>query len=104
MFHFLYDFGPLLGIITGIGTIDRLKRRAKKTLLQSDDEPILLTDIFGMGRYISWFFPTDPVFEDYDRVMGYSTTPRLLREKAFDTPKNLATISSDDFLNNFRDI
>jgi hypothetical protein len=82
-----------------------LKRRAKKTLLKSDDESMLLTDIFGMGPSILWLIPIDPVFEDYDRIMGYSTTPRLLREKAFDTPKNQALATpSDGFLHYFRDI
>ena len=95
-----------IAIITGIGTIDRVKRRAKKTLLDSDDEPMRLTDIFGIGHYIFWFLPTDPIFENYDRIMGYSTTPRLLREKAFGTPNNSQGFapSPDGFLNYFRDI
>ena len=94
-----------IAIITGIGTIDRVKRRAKKTLLNSDDEPMLLTDIFGISGYHTWFIPVDPVFEDYDRIMGYSTTPRLLREKAFGAPQNQQiTTSADGFLNYFRDI
>jgi len=66
---------------------------------------MLLTEIFGMGPSLLWLLPTDPVFEDYDRVMGYSTTPRLLREKAFETPKPHTTITpTDGFLTYFRDI
>lgn len=68
------------GIMTGIGTIDRLKKKAMDTMLLSEEEPVSLKDIFGVGGYHTWFFPVDPVFYDYDIVMGYSTPQRLLRE------------------------
>ena len=68
-------------IMTGLTTIDRLKRKATNTLMVSEDEPIELEDIFGIQGYWTWPLPMDPVFEDYDRVMGYSTTERLLREQ-----------------------
>lgn len=71
------------GIMTGIGTIDRLKKKATNTMSQSDEEPILLTDVFGIAGYHTWPFPIDPVFEDYDRVMGFSTPQRLSREQNF---------------------
>lgn len=71
------------GIMTGIGTIDRLKKKATNTMSQSDEEPILLIDVFGIAGYHTWPFPVDPVFEDYDRVMGYSTPQRLSREQNF---------------------
>jgi hypothetical protein len=71
------------GIMTGIGTIDRLKKKATNTMSQSDEEPIELTDVFGIAGYHTWPFPVDPVFEDYDRVMGYSTPQRLSREQNF---------------------
>ena len=69
------------GIMTGIGTIDRLKKKAMNQMHTSDEEPIALRDIFGIAGYYTWPFPVDPVFEDYDRVMGYSTPQRLLREQ-----------------------
>lgn len=69
------------GIITGIGTIDRLKKKAMDTMMDSEEESIPLKDIFGIAGYHTWFLPIDPVFEDYDRVMGYSTPQRLLREE-----------------------
>lgn len=69
------------GIITGIGTIDRLKKKQSQTTVESDEEPIPLKDIFGIQGLWSWFLPIDPVFEDYDRIMGYSIPERLLREK-----------------------
>eukprot|EP00553_Chaetoceros_curvisetus_P003891 CAMPEP_0204616258 /NCGR_PEP_ID=MMETSP0717-20131115/3542_1 /ASSEMBLY_ACC=CAM_ASM_000666 /TAXON_ID=230516 /ORGANISM="Chaetoceros curvisetus" /LENGTH=80 /DNA_ID=CAMNT_0051629427 /DNA_START=583 /DNA_END=825 /DNA_ORIENTATION=- len=50
---------------------------------QSDEEPILLTDIFGIAGYHTWPFPVDPVFEDFDDVMGFSTPQRLSREQNF---------------------
>ena len=69
------------GIMTGIGTIDRLKKKATSTMMESDEEPIELVDIFGIGPYYTWLLPMDPIFEDFDRVMGYSTPQRLLREQ-----------------------
>jgi len=74
------------GIMTGIGTIDRLKKKANNTMSQSDEEPIPLKDIFGIQGYHTWLLPVDPLFEDYDRVMGYSTPQRLLREQIRESP------------------
>ena len=68
-------------IVTGIGTIDRLKKKSTGTLSDSDEEPIPLKDIFGIGPYYTWPFPVDPIFEDYDKIMGFSTPQRLLREQ-----------------------
>jgi hypothetical protein len=69
------------GIMTGVGTIDRLKKRANNAVFESDEEPMELKDIFGIQGYWTWVLPMDPVFEDYDRVMGYSIPKRLLREQ-----------------------
>ena len=69
------------GIITGIGTIDRLKRKANDTVGYSDEEPIALEDVFGMQHKITWLLPMiEPMLPDYDRVVGFSTPQRLLRE------------------------
>ena len=67
--------------MTGIGTIDRLKKKATNTMNQSDEEPIPLKDVFGIAGYHTWPFPVDPVFDDYDRVVGYSSPQRLVREQ-----------------------
>eukprot|EP00546_Thalassionema_frauenfeldii_P011626 CAMPEP_0178925556 /NCGR_PEP_ID=MMETSP0786-20121207/17983_1 /TAXON_ID=186022 /ORGANISM="Thalassionema frauenfeldii, Strain CCMP 1798" /LENGTH=371 /DNA_ID=CAMNT_0020600461 /DNA_START=199 /DNA_END=1311 /DNA_ORIENTATION=+ len=69
------------GLMTGIGTIDRLKKKATNTMSQSDEEPIPLKDVFGVGGYLTWPFPIDPVFENFDRCMGYSMPQRLAREQ-----------------------
>jgi len=69
------------GIMTGIGTIDRLKKKATNTMSQSDEEPIPLKDVFGVAGYHTWLFPVDPIFDDFDKVMGYSTPQRLVREQ-----------------------
>ena len=71
----------IYGIMTGIGTIDRLKKKANGTLFESADEPVPLKDVFGIQGYWTWFLPIDPVFEDYDKVMGYSIPQRLMRER-----------------------
>jgi hypothetical protein len=69
------------GIMTGIGTIDRLKKKAMDTMQLSEEEPIPLKDVFGIAGYHTWLLPIDPVFEDFDRVLGFSTPQRLLREQ-----------------------
>jgi hypothetical protein len=69
------------GIMTGIGTIDRLKKKATNTMGQSDEEAIALKDVFGIAGWHTWPFPVDPVFDDYDRVMGYCMPQRLDRER-----------------------
>lgn len=69
------------GIMTGIGTIDRLKKKAVGAMELSDEESIPLSHIFGIQPWYTWILPVDPVFPDYDLVMGYSTPQRLLREQ-----------------------
>ncbi len=71
----------LWGIMTGMGTIDRLKKQELDTIEESEEEPVPWTDVFGIGAYWTWILPIDPLFDDYDRVMGYASTQRLLREK-----------------------
>jgi hypothetical protein len=69
------------GIMTGIGTIDRLKKKADGTLHDCDEEPLKLKDVFGIQGYWTWALPLDPIFEDHDRVMKYSIADRLRRER-----------------------
>ena len=69
------------GMMTGVGTIDRLKKKANDSMHEGEEEPIPPTDVFGIGPLYTWFLPVDPLFNDYDRVMGYSTPQRLLREQ-----------------------
>jgi hypothetical protein len=69
------------GLLTGIGTIDRLKKKATNTMNDSEEEPVPLQQVFGIGPWYTWPFPIDPVFEDYDKTMGFSTPQRLLREQ-----------------------
>jgi palmitoyltransferase ZDHHC3/7/25 len=69
------------GIMTGVGTIDRLKKKATGTMSDADEDSIPLTDVFGIGALYQWPLPIDPMFDDYDRVMGYATPQRLLREQ-----------------------
>lgn len=71
----------IYGIMTGIGTIDRLKKKASGTLYDAEDEPMPLKDIFGIQGYWTWFLPVDPVFQDYDTIMGYAIPDRLKRER-----------------------
>jgi hypothetical protein len=69
------------GIMTGVGTIDRLKKKANNTNHEGIEEPLKLKNIFGIQGYWTWILPIDPVFEDYDLVLGYSIPRRLMREK-----------------------
>jgi len=70
------------GVMTGSGTIDRLKRKyGGENEYEPDDPPLEFSDIFGIGSTLSCLLPIDPVFPDHDRVLGFSTTQRLLRER-----------------------
>jgi DHHC palmitoyltransferase len=90
----------IYGITTGIGTIDRLKKKSDDQWHLAMEEPIPLRDIVGISTsritvaggeqtvviarladWWWWFLPVDPQFDDYDRVMGYATAVRLLREQ-----------------------
>ena len=83
------------GLMTGIGTIDRLKKKATNTMALSEEEPISLTHVFGIGSYWSWWLPLDPTFEDYEVVMGYSTPQRLLREQMKDNVDDMDNSRED---------
>ncbi|VEU40939.1 unnamed protein product [Pseudo-nitzschia multistriata] len=69
------------GIMTGVGTIDRLKKKANDMVGEGEEEPLKLKSIFGIQGYWTWILPIDPVFEDHDLVLGYSIPSRLMREK-----------------------
>jgi palmitoyltransferase ZDHHC3/7/25 len=63
----------IYSIATGVGTIDRLKKKATGEWETVAEEPILLTDIFGTASVWTWWLPTDPVFDNQERVFRYST-------------------------------
>jgi hypothetical protein len=84
----------IYGIMTGVGTIDRLKKKANGTMAESDEESIPLVHIFGIGPYWTWALPIDPTFPDYDLVMGYTTPQRLLREQMREGYENASVVSS----------
>ena len=44
----------IYGIMTGIGTIDRMKKKSQHTMNVADEEPLLLKDIFGVGPAWQW--------------------------------------------------
>ena len=71
----------LYGIYTGIGTIDRLKRKATNTWHDTTEEPVPWKEIFGIGSRLLWILPTDPDFEDTDGILGFATRQRLLRHQ-----------------------
>jgi len=68
------------GVMTGMGTIDRIKSRVSSTTHKADEAPFRFEDIFGIGHRFTWFLPIDPIFPDHDSVLGYSMPQRLLRE------------------------
>ena len=84
----------IYGLITGVGTIDRLKKNATNTWHLSDEEPIPWSDVMGSGPIWTWLLPVDPYFPDYDRVMGYATMQRLLREQNMEVAKRRVALAS----------
>jgi len=85
------------GIMTGIGTIDRLKKKSIGTMDTSDEEPIPLSHVFGIDPMYMWFLPTDPLFPDYDKVFGYATPQRLLREQMLRNAEAASVVSRDSW-------
>uniref|UniRef100_A0A7S4N8L5 Palmitoyltransferase n=1 Tax=Odontella aurita TaxID=265563 RepID=A0A7S4N8L5_9STRA len=69
------------GLVTGTGTIDRMKRNAGINGDGAEPAPLHPEDVFGMGPVWTWPLPIDPVFRDHDAVLGFSTPQRLLRER-----------------------
>lgn len=70
----------IYGIVTGIGTIDRLKFKTTNAWEECDKQSVPLTEIFGIGPYWTWVLPIDPLWHDHDEVLGYVTRQRLLRQ------------------------
>lgn len=64
----------IYGIMTGTGTIDRLKQKADETWHLSDEHPTPLWHVWGTGSKLGWILPVDPVWEDFGRLHGYKTT------------------------------
>ena len=56
---------------------------AIKYIFLTFDSPLSYLQIFGIAPWYTWPFPIDPIFEDYDRVMGYTMPQRLDRERQF---------------------
>jgi hypothetical protein len=55
--------------------------------------------VFGIAPLFTWFLPVDPIFEDYDRVMGYTMPQRLDRERQFcDAKRPVPQISANQSL------
>ena len=72
----------MYSLYTGIGTVDRLKKKATDVWHETTEEPVPWRDVFGIAPVWTWPFPVDPIFDDYDRVMGYATPQRLLRAQS----------------------
>lgn len=72
------------GIITGMGTVDRMQRRRKEGRIRGTPEdyiPIRWEDIFGNGNKLLWVLPTDPHFRkpQRERILGFREPPAARR-------------------------
>lgn len=68
------------GIMTGMGTVDRMQRRRKEGRIRGrleDFTPVRWEDIFGSGSRLTWFLPTNPHFQasQRQRIMGFREPP-----------------------------
>jgi hypothetical protein len=61
----------IYGVMTGIGTIDRMKKKAAGTMHSAADPPLLLKRVFGVGPLWHWLLPIDPMHEDHGAVFGW---------------------------------
>ena len=64
------------GVITGLGTVDRMQRRRKEGRIRGmpeDYSPMRWEDIFGEGNKLMWLLPTDPHFRKSQRekILGF---------------------------------
>ena len=59
-------FTQVYAIVTGIGTIDRMRKRGPK----GNFAPVPWVDVFGVDPLPMWFLPTDVKYRDFHRVMG----------------------------------
>lgn len=60
-------YNQVYAIVTGIGTIDRMRKRGPK----GNFAPVPWVDVFGVDPLPMWFLPTDVKYRDFHRVMGY---------------------------------
>jgi ribosomal protein L40E len=61
-------YNQVYAVLTGIGTIDRMKRRARHL----HHQPVPWKDVFGISNCLLWPLPVAPTFDDADRVLGYT--------------------------------
>lgn len=64
-------YNQVYAVHTGIGTVDRMKRRARHT----QPVPIKWVDVFGDGSYFLWPVPTSPEFTNESKILGFATGP-----------------------------
>lgn len=71
-----------IGIVTGVGTIDRIQKKAAGQWESTVREPVALADIFGTASSLTWWLPTDPAFDQPERVLGYATSEFAVWQEA----------------------
>jgi len=74
----------ILSIVTGVGTIDRLKLAKGKPI--AGGTPLPLSAVFGDATPLLWWLPIDPDFGDsHDAILGLrNAPPASLKDSAFD--------------------
>lgn len=60
-------YNQVYAVVTGIGTIDRMRKRGPK----GSFAPVPWVDVFGVDPWPMWLLPTDVKYRDFHRVMGY---------------------------------
>jgi hypothetical protein len=69
------------GVVTGVGTVDRLRKRAAGRWHGAAEEPVPLRRVVGAGPVWTWWLPVDPVFDDAPDVLGYSTKKKSAKQQ-----------------------
>lgn len=67
MFVSTMMYNQIYAIVTGIGTIDRMRKRGPK----GNFAPVPWVDVFGVDPWPMYLLPTDVKYRDFHRVMGY---------------------------------
>jgi len=67
MFVATMMYNQIYAIVTGVGTIDRMRKRGPK----GNFAPVPWVDVFGVDPWPMYLLPTDVKYRDFHRVMGY---------------------------------
>jgi ribosomal protein L40E len=86
MFVATMMYNQIYAIVTGIGTIDRMRKRGPK----GNFAPVPWVDVFGVDPWPMYLLPTDVKYRDFHRVMGYKVATWEISPGPIAPPNDMA--------------